>query len=61
MSRTDALPDPGYLRDIAAQLRNRAQSAAPSALREQLLELAEYYDGMAATVPPPVMAPPPPR
>ncbi len=59
MPREDVLPDPGYLRGIAAELRSRALSAAPATLREQLLELAEYYDGMAGTVPPPLLAPPP--
>jgi pyruvate-formate lyase len=41
------LPDSSYLRDIAARLRSRAQDASPATLRQQLLELAEYYDGMA--------------
>ncbi len=55
MPREDALPEPGYLRGVAEQLRSRAQSVAPERLREQLLALAEYYDGMA-TVAPPVLA-----
>jgi hypothetical protein len=59
MPREAILPEASYLRDIAARLRSQAQCASPAALREQLFELAEYYDGMAAlTQVPPPAAPP---
>ncbi len=48
----------GYLRQTAGRLRNRAQSATPGVLRDQLLALAEYYDDMAADVEPPVLPAP---
>jgi hypothetical protein len=61
MVQQGSLPEPSYLREIAAQLRSRAGSDAPAALREQLLALAEYYDDMAATVTPPLLAAAAPR
>lgn len=43
-----------YLRETAVHLRARAETALQAPMRAQLLELADYYDGMAEDAEQPV-------
>lgn len=45
-----------YLRETAEHLRSRAETAALPPIRAQLLELADYYEGMAEDIEAPAWA-----